>query len=383
MGETAAIFAGKLSIPAVPTSNTMLRTSLITLLLLHGIIHLAGFAKAFQYGEFPQLTKDISRTSGTLWLLAALLFLLSAALMIWKKEWWPLGMAAAILSQLLIISSWQDAKYGSIANVIVLIAAVFAFGAWRFENRYKKDLAEGIARTQSTKNELITEADLQHLPEPVQRYLRYAGVLHKPKIHSMKVTFDGEMRDRGKDYFPFHSEQYNFFDQPTRLFFMKAQMFGVTVPGYHAYKNGTASMEIKLFGLIPIIDKRGDILNKAETVTVFNDMCLMAPATLIDKNIQWEAIDSSSAKARFTCNGISISATLFINPEGQLTNFISDDRYAVGDMKQYRFSTPVNDYKDFNGYHVMGYGEAVWHYPEEAFTYGKFHLKSVTYNVDY
>ena len=37
----------------------------------------------------------------------------------------------------------------------------------------------------------------------------------------MKIVFDGEMRDKGKDYFKFNSVQYNFFEDPTRLFFMK------------------------------------------------------------------------------------------------------------------------------------------------------------------
>jgi hypothetical protein len=39
--------------------------------------------------------------------------------------------------------------------------------------------------------------------------------------------------------------------------------------------------------LLPIVQQSGKIMDKAETVTLFNDMCLMAPATLIDKRIQF------------------------------------------------------------------------------------------------
>jgi len=108
---------------------------------------------------------------------------------------------------------------------------------------------------------------------------------------------------------------------------------------------------------------------------------LMAPATLIDSRIQWEAIDGASAKATFTNQGVSISAILYFNEKGQLVDFVSDDRYAVADMKQYRFSTPAGNYKNFNGYNIMSYGEAIWHYPDGKFTYGKFNLQSVEYNV--
>ena len=140
-------------------------------------------------------------------------------------------------------------------------------------------------------------------------------------------------------------------------------------------------MQIKLFGLFPIVNIKGQSLFQAETVTIFNDMCLMAPATLIDKRIQWQEIDSFSVKALFTNNNTSISAILQFNEKGELINFISDDRIAVADMKKYRFSTPINNYKNINGFMLGTYGEAIWHYPDGNFTYGKFNLKNIEYNV--
>ena len=358
----------------------MLRFLFAFIVLAHGLIHLMGFAKAFNYGNITQLTKDISKPTGMLWLLAGVLCMATVVLVVLKKDWWLIGLAALALSQALIFSAWHDAKFGTIANAIMLVAAGLAFSAWRFEQTYINDVQAGLARTRNLDAGVLTERDIQHLPAPVQRYLTYAGVLNKPKINRMRIVFTGEMRDRGKDWFTFQSEQHNFFDEPTRLFFMKGQFFGITVPGYHAYKNGSAAMQIKLFGLFPIVDVKGNELAKAETVTVFNDMCLMAPATLIDPRIQWEAIDNISAKAVFTNHGIRISAILQIDDQGRLTNFISDDRYAISDMKQYRFSTPLRDYKNFNGYNVGTYGEAVWHYPEGEFVYGKFNLKEISYD---
>ena len=122
-------------------------------------------------------------------------------------------------------------------------------------------------------------------------------------------------------------------------------------------------------------------MNKAETVTFFNDMCLLAPATLIDKRIKWQTIDEYSVNATFTNQGISISDNLFFNSSGQLVNFISNDRISVSDMKQYPFSTPVHHYQDISGFKLMSEGDAVWHYPDGAFVYGKFKLKSIAYNV--
>lgn len=361
----------------------MLRYILAFITALHGLIHLVGLGQPFGYGSARQITQDVSKPVGILWLFTALLFLVTTTLLLLKNQlWWFAGFSAVVFSQALILSAWNNAKWGTVANIIILLACILAFGSWKFEKRYLDDVQLNVSRTNHMVNEQLTEKDLQHLPLLVQKYLRYTGVVNKPMVKSMKATFDGQMRGKGGGWFHFTSEQYNFYDTPTRLFFMKGRMFGVTVPGYHAYRNGMASMQIKLFGIYPIVNLTEGVLNKAETVTLFNDMCILAPSTLVDSRIEWETIDSTSLKAKFTANGISVSAILVFNENGQLANFISDDRYDVGDMKQYRFSTPILEYKKMDGYNLASKAEAIWHYPEGAFTYGEFELKEITYNVE-
>ncbi|NJR32221.1 MAG: hypothetical protein HC778_04415 [Chamaesiphon sp. CSU_1_12] len=348
---------------------------------IHGLIHLIGFAKAFGDGNITQLTKEISKPIGTIWLATALSLLVVAVLFVLKKDGWSLlAVITAIVSQILIFTVWQDAKFGTIPNLIIIAVAIFSLGMTNFENAFRQDVRENLLRTNRLPTEMLTEADIKPLPESVRRYLKYVGVINKPKVKNVRIIFNGQMRDRGKDFFPFRSEQYNFFDEPTRLFFMKGKISGLTVPGYHRYSNAKATMDIRLFGLFPIVQQSGTVMDKTETVTLFNDMCLMAPATLIDKRIQWQELDLNSAKATFTNHGITISAILYFNDLGQLIDFRSDDRTATSDMKQYPFFTPVTDYHNINGINIMSHGDAVWGYPDGKFTYGKFLLKNIEYN---
>ena len=359
----------------------MLKYTFAFVMLIHGLIHFMGFAKAYNYGNITQLTKNISKPSGLFWLLVAIFFVAATLMFLFKKESWSyIAIVAAVISQILIISTWQDAKFGTIANTIVLLVAIAAWASLHFESGFRKDVKSHLFKTSKIQPDVLNEADIQSLPLPVKKYLQYCNVINKPKVKNMKVVFDGEMREKGKDYFKFTSVQYNFFDEPARLFFMKAKMFGTIVPGYHYYHDATASMQIKLFGLFNVVNVKGTLINKAETVTVFNDMCLMAPATLIDKRIEWTNIDNLSAKATFTNGSNKIAAILYFNELGQLINFTSDDRYAI-DMKQYRFSTPVTNYTQLKGINIWKYGEAIWHYPDGEFVYGKFNLKSIEYNV--
>jgi hypothetical protein len=50
-------------------------------------------------------------------------------------------------------------------------------------------------------------------------------------------------------------------------------------------------------------------------------------------------------------------------------------------MKAFPFLTPVSNYENINGYNLPTYGEAIWHYPDGEFVYGKFKVKSVVYNL--
>jgi hypothetical protein len=360
----------------------MLKIIFIFITLVHGLIHFMGFSKAFAYGNITQLTKEISKPMGIFWFITALLFILCIVLFIFKKDNWVyFALSAVVVSQILIIMVWNDAKFGTILNVIVLAVAITSWAISHFKMLFETDVKNHISQSTFSTTDLLTEADIATMPMPVQKYILYSGAIGKPKVKNMKIEFDGEMREKGKGFFKFNSVQYNFFEKPTRLFFMDARIFGVAVPGYHCYQNATATMQIKLLGLFNVVNVKGPEMNKAETVTVFNDMCLMAPASLIDKKIEWTAIDSLSAKATFT-NGVNkISATLYFNPQGQLINFTSDDRYAISDMKQYRFSTPVKEYGQINGRSIWKYGETIWHYPDGEFVYGKFYLKSIEYNV--
>ncbi len=361
----------------------MLRYLFLFILIIHGLIHLMGFFKAYQLAEIEQLTKTISRPAGSIWLLTMVLFMVATVLFLVNDRFWPIiSIIAILLSQILILMSWQDAKFGTIANVIILLVVVFAIGQMSFERSYQKDAKEGINRIDLQKKEILTEADLADLPVPVQQYIRLSEAVGQPKVKNFRIKFEGRMRDRTKGWFSFTAEQHTFLDQPERLFFMKAKMKGLPVAGYHRYKDGEAKMTIKLLSLFPVVNLKGPEMLKAETVTVFNDMCLMAPASLIDDRISWQSIDRTTAKATFTVEDISISATLYFNEKGELVNFISDDRYSVDEMEQYRFSTPVSNYEYINGHYLMHYGEAVWHYPEGEFTYGQFDLKYLEYNVE-
>ncbi len=99
----------------------MIRFVFAFLVLIHGLIHFMGFAKAFNYGDMKQLTIPVSKPMGVLWMITAFLFVAADLIYLFRKEqWWMIALPAVILSQVVILYSWKDAKFGTIANLIIL-----------------------------------------------------------------------------------------------------------------------------------------------------------------------------------------------------------------------------------------------------------------------
>jgi hypothetical protein len=232
---------------------------------------------------------------------------------------------------------------------------------------------------------VLSEHEAAHLPDCVKKYLTYTGAINKSKPQNVFIEFDAEMyRKPGDKPMKSHSIQYNFYGQYSRLFLMKASKMGIPFRALHLYINEEALFQVKVAEMIKVVDVKGEELTTAETVTLLNDMCIFAPGCLVDKRLAWSEIDSLSTKVTFTNGKYIVSAILYFNESGELINFMSDDRSALqddGTVKKFRWTTPVSNYKEFNGRKIPTVGRTIWNYPEGDFTYGVFKLKSIKYNV--
>jgi hypothetical protein len=357
-------------------------------LVVHGLIHLLGFAKAFGLADLPQLSQPITPVAGVCWLCAAVLFFAAAiAMFAWPRAWWAIGAAAIVVSMAAIVPSWTDARFGAFANLIALVGVVFGFlaqGPFSLRSAYDRDAARGLASVAVA--DTLTERDVAHLPAPVQQYLRVTGAIGQPRVSNFHARMHGRIR-AGRDarWMPLAAEQYNFITSPARLFYLSASMFGIPVQGYHRYAGASATMTIKAAALVPVVQASGREMDQGETVTMFNDMCVMAPATLVDRGITWESVDARTARAVFRNAGQTIRAELSFNEAGELTNFFSDDRYETSPdgttMTRVRWSTPIGAYRAFGPVRLASKGEGRWHESEGEYAYIELAIDEVMYNV--
>lgn len=362
---------------------------LITLLILHALIHLMGFAKAFDWAHPSALQSPISRPAGVLWLAATLLLLAGAGL-VWmaRQEWWLPAIVGIALSQALIVAAWSDAKAGTIVNVLLLLPVVvtaLAAAPSGFRAQFEHEAA-ALLRQPPSQIKLLTEASMAHLPTAVRRYLAFVGAVGKPQVWNYRLRFNGGLREGPNDeWMSVVMHQQSFVDPPARLFLAESSKFGIPFDAFHRYVGPEATFKVKLASLLTVVDAHGAEMNQSETVTMLNDMCLLAPATLIDRRMKWEELDVNNVRVTWTNEGNTVSAVLTFDPSGALVNFVSEDRSLALDggkrFEKARWSTPVQEWREFNGRKLPYRAEALWKLPEGEFAYARFEIAEAEYNV--
>jgi uncharacterized protein DUF6544 len=363
-----------------------MRTAFTVVLALHGLIHFMGFAKAFRLADLPQLAHPVSRGVGVAWLVAGLLMLASAAMVtLAPRWWWAIGALALVASQAVIASSWSDAKFGTLANGLLLLGVAYGFAS-RGPLSLRAEFARDLTFAAPAPASLLTEEDLAPLPEPVKRYVRRSGVVGQPRVRDFRATWTGRMRrDPQSEWMPFTAEQLDTLDEPRRFFLMDATMKGLPVDVLHAFDARGATMRVKALSLVTMVDAKGAEVTRAETVTLFNDLCFLAPGALVSPSITWEAVDAHTARARYTLRANTIGAELRFNDDGELIDFASADRAASSpDGKTFNrtpWTTPARDYARVGPARVATKAEVKWHPAAGAWVYGEFELTSLAYNT--
>jgi hypothetical protein len=220
----------------------------------------------------------------------------------------------------------------------------------------------------------VTEDDLFGLPEVVQRYLRFMGVVDRPRDWSFRVRFEGRFRLRPRlGWMPAEAWQYNTSLGIARIFVMRLRFAGV-VPmiGSDTYLNGRGRMLGKLLDRVVVADGQGPEFDIGELTTYLNDAVLIAPSMLLGAAAVWSAVDDGSFDVSLTNAGRTVTGRVFVDERGAPYDFSSTDRYMDSPQGpiQAEWRTPVRGWEFIHGRAVPGQGEAVWHLPEGPLPYG-------------
>jgi hypothetical protein len=271
---------------------------------------------------------------------------------------------------------------GILVIFIILIASSITIGSIKFKKKVSREITEMLVQSGETKPEVFTEADIERLPEPVQRWLRYSQVIGKDRIITVRLKQEGFFRQKAnQDWMPFTAEEYYTTNPPAFIWYATIKLAPfLSIKGRDMYYEGRGNMFIKLLSLITVVNARGDEIDQGTLLRYLNEIMWFPTAALSDY-IKWESIDSKSAKATMSYQGVTASAVFSFNDKGELMNMVAERyRYVDGKFVLDTWSTPISEYGEFNGVRIPTKGEGVWNLSSGDFPYVRIKITDIEYN---
>ena len=364
-----------------------MRTLFIVLFLVHGCIHLLGYIKAFYPSFDSGPIQSVSRPFGLGWLLVGLLFIVTAILLVLKKEWWPiLGIITILLSQILIIIFWKDARYGTILNLVFLLVTISCHADYKF-NQMTLNESHAIFRPVNLSTSVVpTIENLGNLPTIVQKWLTVSGVFHTEKTVLVRLRQKGEMKTSPSGrWMPFTAQQYFNCKDPAFVWVTKVNPLPLLyMNGRDKLTDAQGEMLIKLFGIFPVVNEgKNEKINAASMQRYLAEMCWF-PSAALNKYLIWESIDETSAKAILTLDNESVSGVFTFTSEGEFHSFETKRYYGSGkDAELEIWHIEALEQKLFDGIKIPSKCKVTWRLEEGDFNWLNLEITALEYNKPY
>ena len=353
-------------------------------LSIHGFIHLMGFAKPFKIVEISQLSQSISKPMGLIWLISCMLFLITAFQLITNRTWFYMALIAAFISQVLIILHWEDAKYGSVLNVIILLISFSALMTNRFNKMVVQENRQILKSITVNNRTIIANKDIEHLPPIVQKWMINSGVIGNQKVFSVWLQQIGTMRIKPNgNWMPFKAKQNFNVEEPAFVWQTKIEVIPlIQMIGRDKLVNGNGEMLIKLAGLLPVVNEsKNSKINQGAMVRYLAEICWF-PSAALNEYITWNYIDESSVKATLTYKDQSVSGVFSFSTTGDFVSFTAN-RYYGGDLKSTKevWFVEAISYKMFDGVRLPNKSKVTWKLPEGDFNWLNVEITDIKYNL--
>ncbi len=359
---------------------------LIILILLHGIIHLFGFLKAFDIVEFENISKAVSKGFGLLWLLASISFVTTAIMLILDSDnWWIVCLLAVIISQFLIINHWADTKFATVINIVLLIPIFISYSTQGFKSMVEEEVKSMYSHQTPSKSDSFSKEKFNALPPPVRNWLENSGAMSKGNIDNIYLEQEIKLKinPEQKDWSEATAEQYFTISPPAFNWSIDLSMYGfLKVVGRDKFENGKGEMLIKLLSLIPVADAKNNSKIDQAALQRYLAEIVWFPTAALSDYIEWEVIDGTSAKATMNYNGTKGSGVFYFDESGDFVRFVADRFKDIEDKDPTKWTVVANKIESRNGIRIPTECEAKWELDSAEWTWLWLKINHIEYNLN-
>jgi hypothetical protein len=257
-----------------------------------------------------------------------------------------------------------------------LAGAAAVAGRMAFERQMAGEIDALLGAGRPVASGTVRERDLEALPEPVARWLRYAQVVGTQRPTTVRLRQAGEFQLEGRGWLPYQAEQYFTTNPPGFLWKASFQVAPlVSVIGRDQYRDGEASMQMRVLSLIPVANKTGGGLNQGDLLRYLGELQWFPAGALADY-LTWEPLGADAARATTSHGGITASMTFRFGADGRL---LEERAIRYNDSRGRNESWVNRNDADaaFGGVRVPVVGEARWEYDLGPYRYIRWRVTDV------
>ncbi len=250
--------------------------------------------------------------------------------------------------------------------ILAGVAGLLVVTSRRFGRLVEADRRRLLDRPRPPHPPVATEEMLAGLPEPARRYLRYAGVVGRPLVDTVRLRQECRMRPSPDGIsLPLVAEQWYTIEPPGFIWDATVPIAGIpVVRGRDGYFEGRGTMTIRGGSVIPFVDAAGPEMDQASLLRYLSEIPWF-PSAFLRERISWEAIDDTHVRVSITDGDLRATGVLEIDAEGRLVAFRSERHAMVGKGFELRpWTAPTYAYGEFEGLRLPASGAAVWTLPD-------------------
>jgi len=269
--------------------------------------------------------------------------------------------------------------------VIVIIILFVTINKSIFDKKVIKEIDILTKDGSKVQSKTFSFNDLEGLPEPVQRYFKYALRDGQEYIKFVRLKQIGEFRMKeNQGWVPIKAEQYFTTEDPAFIWRAKLKVVPfVWIEARDRYYQGKGNMLVKILSTITVANATGREMDISSLIRFLSETPWFPTALLPSDYIEWEGIDSDSAKAIIKDRGYTASAIFTFNEQGEITKLVSNDRYMEVSGKYFKeqWGGYYKNYQEIDGMKIPIEAEVEWNLSDRDLQYAKLKITDIQYNI--
>ncbi|MEX2511292.1 MAG: DUF6544 family protein [Cyclobacteriaceae bacterium] len=295
------------------------------------------------------------------------------------------GFVAMIISQILIFYFWQDAKFGTIPNLIILITIIFSYANVKFEALVEEEKTNILLKSNMENLGTLSAADVKGLPDAVKKWLVNSGAIGKKMMINGKIVQKALMKTKPEqeDWKIATAIQYCVIDEPALIWTVDLKMNPfLRLKGRDKFQDGKGEMLIKMNSLVNVVHETGEKIDEGTIQRYLGEM-VWFPSLAVSPYVSWEELDGLSARATMTFKNTTGAGTFYFKENGDFIKFVAlrfMENKPGAEKKEWVLT--VDEYGVFDGIKVPSKMKATWNLENGDWTWLDLEILKIQYNIN-